>query len=479
MKKVLFISYTMPPYAGAGAQASTHYVKHLREFGWEPIVLTVEGNAWERDPLRPGPTPEFMRELPADLRIYRTPAFQPFRLLRMLKDMKLLWAYRFFVRPDERLPWSLSVIPSAIRIIREHDVELMFTSTVQAWSTSFLGLLVKKVTGKPWVLHSEDPWTQWPMGVWPTRLHYKLEERLERLVLRSADAINMVWSSYRQEVLPQHPMLADKTITWIPCGYDEEDFAGRRVRRTKRSKKMIVLHSGVFYHRWGELGNGRTAFLRLLYRNTLGRLEYAPFEIDRSVHSPRYLMEALRQLVTERPEVGENIELHFTGKVDPALEQTVQGMGLKGRVQQLGYLDREEFLNTLCGADVMFLPMSRFADGRRVGWLTLKLYEYLATGKPVLAAAPESDAKDILERAGVGLTVEPDDVEGLKSALVDLYRNHVSGGRAFKPNWAYIRCFEWRHLTQRLAALFDQTLGLHPCAGRPPYFGTRRTNNCT
>jgi len=459
MKKVLFVSYTMPPYAGAGAQATTHYVKHLREFGYEPLVLTVAESAWERDPLRPGPTPEFMGELPQDLAIYRAPAFQPFGLLRVLKRLKLLWLFRFFVRPDEKFTWCFPAVLRGLQIARKHDVDMIFTVIAGSWSVSFVGLALKLLLRKPWVLSAEDPWTQWPMGVWPTKLHFKLEEKLEKHVLSQVDAINMVWASYRDELLPQHPELADKKITWIPCGYDEEDFATRRTGETGGcDQKMVVLHSGVFYDRWGAAGDAGVGLLKRLYQKTLGRLEYTPFQVDRSVHSARYLMEALRQLLKERPEVARNIELHFTGNPDGMLERKVEEMGLAGHVRQVGYLERDEFLNTLCRADATFFSMSRFADGRWMGWLTLKLYEYLATGKPVLAAVPDSDAKRILQRAGTGLAVEPDDVEGLKSALIRLYENRVSRGDEFKPDWEYIRGFEWKRLTARLARLFDDTL---------------------
>lgn len=467
MRRVLFLTYTMPPYGGAGAHASTHFVKHLRAFGYEPIVVTVDGEAWGRDPLRSGPDPSFLRELPDDLHIYRTPAFQPFGLLRRLKQLKLLWLYHFFVRPEERLPWSLGAIPTALRAARKHNVDLVFTVTVQAWSLSLAGLVLKALLRKPWVLHSEDPWTQWPMGVWPTRLHYWLEERLEGVVLGATDAINMVWASYRDEVAAQHPSLSDKPISWIPCGYDEEDFAGRRRQPRKApADEMVILHSGVFYDRWGKTGEGGGGLLRKAYGQTMGRLRYVPFDVDRSVHSPRFLLAALAKLAVEKPDVGRRIRVQFTGKPDPALDDEIHRLGLGSQVRQVGYLEREEYLDALCRADAMFFSMSRFRDGRRMGWLTLKLYEYLATGRPVLAAASACDAAEILRRAGTGLVVEPDDVDGLAAALLGMYRAHLQGSEQFRPDWAYIRTFEWKHLAGRLACLFDDVLGAQLRPGR-------------
>src|SRR4051812_3012819 len=40
MKKVLIVAYYFPPSGGPGVQRVLKYVQYLREFGWEPVVLT-------------------------------------------------------------------------------------------------------------------------------------------------------------------------------------------------------------------------------------------------------------------------------------------------------------------------------------------------------------------------------------------------------------------------------------------------------
>ena len=103
MKKVLFISYFFPPSAGAAAKCTARCAKYLREFGYEPIVLAPEPRTFAEDPLSMGVDPSFDDEIPRDLRVYRVPPCEPFELLRLLKKLKLLWVFHFFVRPDERL----------------------------------------------------------------------------------------------------------------------------------------------------------------------------------------------------------------------------------------------------------------------------------------------------------------------------------------------------------------------------------------
>ena len=110
MKKVLFISYFFPPSAGASAKCTAPFAKYLREFGYEPIVLAPEPRTYVEDPLSLGVEHSSDGDLPRDLRIYRVPPCEPFALLRLLKKLKLLWVFHFFVRPDERLTWSLAAI---------------------------------------------------------------------------------------------------------------------------------------------------------------------------------------------------------------------------------------------------------------------------------------------------------------------------------------------------------------------------------
>ena len=41
MRKVLVITYYWPPSGGPGVQRILKFCKYFPEFGWEPIVLTV------------------------------------------------------------------------------------------------------------------------------------------------------------------------------------------------------------------------------------------------------------------------------------------------------------------------------------------------------------------------------------------------------------------------------------------------------
>ena len=69
------------------------------------------------------------------------------------------------------------------------------------------------------------------------------------------------------------------------------------------------------------------------------------------------------------------------------------------------------------------------AGGRGKGVLSGKVYEYLAAGRPILAVVPPDGAAAALVReTGAGVVAAPDDVDGIRDALLELHRRYANGG---------------------------------------------------
>lgn len=76
MKKVLIITYYWPPAGGAGVQRALKFVKYLPQFGWEPIVLTVE------NPDSPVDDASLADDIHEGTKVYRTKSLEPFELYK-------------------------------------------------------------------------------------------------------------------------------------------------------------------------------------------------------------------------------------------------------------------------------------------------------------------------------------------------------------------------------------------------------------
>ena len=76
MKKVLIITYYWPPAGGAGVQRALKFVKYLPQFGWQPIVLTVQ------NPDSPVEDNSLIADIPKECKVYKTKSLEPFEIYK-------------------------------------------------------------------------------------------------------------------------------------------------------------------------------------------------------------------------------------------------------------------------------------------------------------------------------------------------------------------------------------------------------------
>jgi hypothetical protein len=86
------------------------------------------------------------------------------------------------------------------------------------------------------------------------------------------------------------------------------------------------------------------------------------------------------------------------------------------------------------------------------------MYEYMASGRPILAAVPDSDARDFLTQIGTALVCRPDDADGMLKILKMAFDSWKARKSPPSANAELLRRFERRTLTHALAAQFDDAL---------------------
>jgi hypothetical protein len=89
-----------------------------------------------------------------------------------------------------------------------------------------------------------------------------------------------------------------------------------------------------------------------------------------------------------------------------------------------------------------------------------KTYEYLASGRPILAAVPDGDARDLLEEAGSARVCRPDDVEGMVEIVASELERVRAGRPHRRPDPDVLARSERRHLSEQLADVFDAVLAV-------------------
>ena len=71
-RAVLIVAYDFPPISAAGVFRTLRYTKYLREFGWEPLILSVQPDVTNRSQ-----DISLLDSLPPDLNIIRTGVSAP------------------------------------------------------------------------------------------------------------------------------------------------------------------------------------------------------------------------------------------------------------------------------------------------------------------------------------------------------------------------------------------------------------------
>lgn len=189
MEDVLFIAYQFPPRGGPGVQRSAALVRHLREFGYNPIVLTVTG-----EDLRKGgylTDESLLKTLPSDLEIHRVQADEPVEFIRRLMKLRVyrwVWFFAFSKLWEWSLKWNKAALPVAKKLIREKKIRLVYSSSAP-FSVMLLGRQLQKDTGVKWVADLRDPYTDAYAWQFPSKFHWLMQRRMESKLFPLADRL--------------------------------------------------------------------------------------------------------------------------------------------------------------------------------------------------------------------------------------------------------------------------------------------------
>ncbi len=451
---VLFVAYEFPPRGGPGVQRSAKFAKYLPDFNYRPLVLTAtEENVARlaKDTL----IDETLLEDVQHTELFRCRGWERY-LIHLPDKYNLRRLSKFFLSPDRNiLAWVPFAHKRALKLAAKHSVDLIYTS-VSPFSSAILGCNLKKALGVPWVVDFRDPWCDDSLCIWPTKWHYRFEERQEARVLEAADAIVVVTPTMKDFLVQRFPQWEDK-VHVIPNGFDPPDFP-TQVEPTP-GPELHIGYTGVFVdHDRPPIGRKLGPFSKFWVDHILFRHAIC----DMSTHSPYFLLHAVRQLLDEHPEWESRIRLSFAGRFGEKNKELVHDLRLDNVISIKGYLPHKESTRLLMSSDVLFLPMKSHMNNNgeyRNYNYSGKVFEYLAARKPILAAVPEGDARDLIRDTRTGWSVDPRDIGAIKEILASLMEKKLSGKLNIDPDCELIHQFERRNLTKHLAGVFDSLLG--------------------
>jgi glycosyltransferase involved in cell wall biosynthesis len=431
-RRVLFVAYYFPPLGGGGVQRSAKFVRYLPEHGFEPVVLTGPGPAGERW----APADDsVVADVPEGVQVIRVPGPVP------TPDGATRSRLRKLVcapTPFDRW-WSRGVLDRA----RDADGVSLVYASMSPFSSAAPAAALARRLGVPWVADLRDPWAVDEYASYPTALQWLLDRRVMRRRLASAAAVVLPTPGTLARVREAFPELRARAVE-IRNGFDPGEFDGTPPPRT--DDLFHLVHAGNFYfHR-----PPRRGVRRLLGGTDLG--------LDLRPRSPRFLLEALDRILERQPELGARIRLHLAGPLTAVEEQMVEESRCRSLVVPHGFVPHAEVVRLVATADALFLPMHALAPGARSTIFPGKAYEYLASGRPILAAVPPGDARDVLDRAEWTVVCDPDDTEAIARGLLELVARRDERRARNADRAELLRPFERPRLAAELARVFEAAL---------------------
>jgi hypothetical protein len=369
---------------------------------WDVTVLT------ESEPGRPG-----------NVKVEQVRSRRPWRLLGILRRARMDKLIELLLWPDESIFWVLPAVRAARREIRESSPDAIVVF-MMPYSAGLAGLLLKRLSGLPLILNLDDSPTCTDMHPhFPTRLHHRLARRLEDRYVRRADAVVYVSARNLELVRSRQPAELREKLHLVRYGADRADF----VAGPQRSGRFEIAYAGAMSGWWSLLDQGTQARLAARLYGAWSRLgRYQLAELDQRTSSPAVIGRAILAATAARPDWEGRIGLTIYGNPypDALVANALRAAGVESVVTVHGPVPHDEVTAMLGSADLLFLTLPRRVDGSPGGRISAKTYEYLATDRPILAAAPRGENWDYLEgKPGVWL-VEPDDEHGIEQVIVEL-----------------------------------------------------------
>ena len=395
LRKCLLLTYHFPPSGAVAVYRMLGLVRYLPKFGWQPIVVAPPRVPWEPEDA------SLLAQVPPETPVERVPFAHGFigKVARTLA-------------PEAHWLWQAN--RACKRMIREHQPAVILTSSPPG-AIHLLGLWLQRRHGLPWAACFRDPWiTNEPIDRWTVALRW--DRWLEGQVMKRATRLIANTPRNQQGWAAAYPHEAHKIVT-ITNGFDPERFKPR-IDQKAATACLTILHAG-------ELYSGR---------------------------DPRPFLDALQALEAERLPV----QVEFLGRKTEEVYDfpaEIQRRGLGERVRLAGQVPYAEALERMTRADILLLIQR---PEYRVG-VPAKLYEYLGTGRPILALAElDSDIAWVLRESKVPHRIAaPTDVAQIKQALIELTREVLAGVSAL-PDMNALHQFTRERMAQRVAECLDR-----------------------
>ncbi len=404
-RQVTLIAYHYPPHTEIGAARPHRFARHLRYAGWGVQVVTSSTDLRRANDQRAIEL-EHSTEQPLPIRVPTSDKPGPQYRSRVLQLFE-----KFILPYEDRLGW----LPHALRAgTRTMTADSVIISTHPPVVTHVAALILKLRTGRPWIADFRDP-------LWgnPCRVALRatwFDPLIERAVILCADAVIANTDGSAALLRARYPRQAH-AITAIYNGFDPDDVI---VPVPPPARAMRTLsHVGTLY----------------------------------GARSPALVLDSLDRLV-RAGRMGDGAwQFRQIGRAVPGIMPPVApGDGV---YQSPRHLPQSAARQEMLAADVLLLLLD-LSDHNPGLQVPAKLYEYVRTGRPIVAVTPPGSAtSQVLAIAAVQhVCIDP---AAPHPAFDDILAEFLAAPHpTTAPSPGFLRMFDIGHQIRDLVAVLDQ-----------------------
>ncbi len=431
---VLLITYSFPPAAGVGVLRALSLAKYLPENGIHVEVLTA------RNAAAVGHDPELARQVPASVRVHRTWTLDlPFSLRKAVKKaisrpraamqatsaassprsnpLKTLLGN--LLLPDPQVCWLPFALSAAKRIVISSQIDVVLVTVPPFSSVRLVTKLRQRFANLPIVLDFRDEWLTTTIDLVSFNNNQRartVASKAESEAVTAATRVVCVTTAAMSEVRKRYPQEPAAKFLCIPNGYDSH---------TSTPKQTL-----------GDATSSSTAKPQVAVLTYIGTV-YGSTE-------PTPIVDAILAL---SPQIRERLHLRFIGHIEtPAYRQTLLRLG--ATVELIDFLPQAQALQYIDDTTYLLLITQDPIN------VAAKLYDYLNSGRPILAAVHATgDVRKLLEETRAGWSADIADPAALGQLFTDAVDRLPHLATLFKPDEELIGGYSRKALTASYATL--------------------------
>lgn len=407
MKNVLIVDERFPYTGGTRTEK---IVKYLPNFGWKPVILTIDQT--KKNPF----ADDILRNYEHHpLKIYSTKTLPTFSFLNYFNLTRVgTTLNRSFYIPDTNLAWIPNAFIKAFEIFERENPHIIY-STSPNEGVHLVAYLLKLKFKKPWVADFRDLWTLCHGRYGPlTFLHHWINNYLERSIyLRWSDLV-IANTDDNKRIIIEHFKADPQKIEVVTNGFDPCEIVSSKPRQ--KNDHIILGYFGAF---------------------------------DKPMTCHKEFLAGYAKAIRSQ----ENFDFQVWAVLSDRVKRGIaKDPLLQSRVSFNSYLSHQESMNQLSKVDVLVVMLKDTFPYV----VPQKLYNYLSLKKPILAIVPPNgSAAKVIKETNSGIVVPSDNINSITEALLALHKKWSEGNLGFEMNNDALRKYQSDMVTEKLCHIFD------------------------